>query len=148
MAAPARLLTLLAACALALSACGASDKNSAKDFTGDQKAVAQTVEDLQKQGEKRTASGAQAICDDLLAPALVAQIKRASSRACDAVLKDALGDTDAFELQVKKVTINGDRATAVVTSQASGRKDRTDTLTLVKVGDAWKISALGGAAAG
>ena len=144
MAAPARPLALLVASALALGACGQSTKDSAKDFTGDQKAVAQTVEALQKQGSKRTSAGAKKICDDLLAPDLVARIKQASSKACDVVLKDALGDADAFELQVKKVTINGDQATAVVVSQASGNKDRTDTLTLKKVGGAWKIAALGG----
>jgi hypothetical protein len=148
MAAPARLLTFLVLPVFALSACGSSSKDSAKDFQGDQKAVAQAVEDLQTQGEKRSSAGAQKICDDLLAPELVAQIKQASSKACDAVIKDAISDADAFELQVQKVTINGDQATAVVSSQASGRKDRTDTLTLKKVGNAWKISALGAAASG
>jgi hypothetical protein len=147
MAAPARPLALLAACALALGACGQSSKDSAKDFTGEQKAVAQTIEDLQIQGSKRTSDSARKICSDLLAPALAARIKQASSRPCDAVVKDALGDADAFELQVEKVTINGDRATAVVSSQAHGEKDRTDTLTLEKVAGAWKIASLGGTAA-
>jgi hypothetical protein len=146
MDAPARSLTLLAlsaVSALALSACGQSSKDSAKDFTGEQKAVAQTVEDLQKAGQKRNADGANTICTSLLAPDLVAKIKQASSKACDAVIKDAISDADAFELQVKKVAVNGDQATATVVSQANGEKDRTDTLTLQRVGNAWKISALG-----
>ena len=50
MAAPARPLALLVASALALGACGQSSKDSAKDFQGDQKAVAQAIEDLQTQG--------------------------------------------------------------------------------------------------
>jgi hypothetical protein len=147
MAAPARPLALLVVSALALGACGQSSKDSAKDFQGDQKAVAQAIEELQTQGSKRSSDSARKICSDLLAPALVARISQASSKPCDAVIKDALGDADAFELQVKKVTINGNRATAVVASQTSGEKDRTDTLTLEKVGGAWKIASLGGTAA-
>jgi hypothetical protein len=145
MAAPARTLTLLVLSAVALGACGQSSKDSAKDFTGQQRAVAQTVEDLQKAGQKRNADGAKTICN-LLAPDLVAKIRQASSKACDAVIKDAISDADAFEVQVEKVAINGDQATATVTSQANGQKDRTDTLTLQRVGNAWKISALGGGA--
>jgi hypothetical protein len=144
MAAPLRPLALLVASALALGACGQSTKDSAKDFKGDQQAVAQTIEDLQKEGSKRTSDSSRKICNDLLAPELVSRIKQASSKSCDVVIKDALSDADAFELQVKKVTVNGDQATAVVQSQASGNKDRTDTLTLKKVGNTWKIAALGG----
>jgi hypothetical protein len=147
MAAPARPLALLAASALALGACGQSSKDSAKDFQGEQKAVAQAIEELQTQGSKHTSDSARKICTDLLAPALVARIKQASSKPCDSVIKDALGDADAFEVQVKKVTINGNRATAVVVSEAGGEKDRTDTLTLEKVGRGWKIASLGGTAA-
>ena len=79
----------------------------------------------------------------LLAPALVDRIKQASSRPCDAVIKDALGHADAFELEVQKVTVSGDKATATVQSQASGGENRTDTLELQKVGAAWKIASLG-----
>jgi hypothetical protein len=147
MAAPARPLALLLACALALGACGQTSKDSAKGFKGDQQAVAQTIENLQTEGSKRTSDSSRKICNDLLAPDLVARIKQASSKPCDVVIKDALGDADSFELQVQKVTINGDQATAVVQSQASGNKDRTDTLTLKKVGNAWKIAALGGSGA-
>jgi hypothetical protein len=139
MAAPPRLALLLAASTLALGACGQTSKNSATGFSGDQKPVAQAVESLQSAGSKRDAAK---ICNDLLAPALVAKIKAASSRPCDSVLKDALSDADAFELQVKKVTLAGDTATAVVES-SSGNKKRTDTLQLQKVGAAWKIASLG-----
>jgi Putative lumazine-binding len=139
MAAPSRLAALLVASALALGACGQSSKDSAKDFQGDQKAVAQAVEDLQHAGSKRDAGK---ICSDLLAPALVTQIRRASSQTCDDALKDTLADADAFELQVQKVTITGDRAVAVVKSEAPD-SSRVDRLELVKVGDRWKLATLG-----
>ena len=138
-AAPVRILALLAALPLALSACGQTSKDSTKDFQGDQKAVAQTVEDLQKAASK---SDEGKICGDLLAPALVAKIKAASKTTCETALNDALKDSDSFELQVKKVTLAGSTATAVVES-SGGKKTRTDTLQLQKVGAAWKISSLG-----
>jgi hypothetical protein len=139
MAAPTRLLALLAALPLVLSACGQTSKDSAKDFKGDQQAVAQTVEDLQSASKKHDGKK---ICATLLAPALVTKIKTASSGTCDKVVKDALDDADSYELQVQKVTINGTTASAVVKSEA-GDKSRTDTLQLVKTGAAWKIATLG-----
>jgi hypothetical protein len=142
MVAPIRLAALLVALPLTLGACGQAQKDSAKDFTGEQKAVAQTVEDLQKASRKGDEGK---ICDDLLAPALVAKVKTASKDTCENALNDALRDVDAFELQVKKVAVNGSTATATVTSD-TGPKDRTDTLQLVKDRGAWKISTLGSAA--
>jgi hypothetical protein len=142
MAARTRLAALLLALPLALGACGQTSKDSAKDFQGDQKAVAQTVEALQKASSKRDEAK---ICKDLLAPALVTKIKTASAGTCEKVLGDALRDVDSFELQVKKVTVNGDKATATVTSD-TGKQQRTDTLALVKDRGGWKIATLGPAA--
>jgi hypothetical protein len=139
MAAPTRIVALLAALPLVLGACGQTAKDSAGDFKGDQKAVAQTVEDLQTASRKRDEGK---ICTQLLAPALVSKIKTASNSTCEKVLGDALRDVDSFELQVKKVAVNGTTATATVTSD-TGKKNRTDTLQLQKVGNAWKIATLG-----
>jgi hypothetical protein len=139
MAPPTRVLALLVALPLVLSACGQTAKDSATDFQGDQKAVAQTVEDLQSASRKH--DGAR-ICTSLLAPALVAQIKKASGSDCDKGVKDSLSDADSFELQVQKVTIADGKASAVVKSEG-GDKDRVDTLELVKDGGVWKIATLG-----
>jgi len=141
MAPAPRLAALALVAAAGLSACGQTAKDSAGKFKGEQKAVAQVVEDLQDAGSKHDAKK---ICSDLLAPALVTRIQQASSGKCDSVLRDALGDADAFELQVQKVTINGTTADATVQSQ-SGDKKRTDTLQLQKVGGGWKIATLGAA---
>ena len=80
MAAPTRVLALLVALPLVLSACGQAAKDSASDFQGDQKSVAQTVEDLQSASRKNDSSR---ICTSLLAPALVAQVKKASDGDCE-----------------------------------------------------------------
>jgi outer membrane PBP1 activator LpoA protein len=143
-AAPLRLLPVLVAATLTLSACGQSAKDSSGDFKGDQKAVAQTVEDLQSATSKNDRDK---ICDEILAADLVAKIKSASKQSCPDALKDALRDSDTNELQVKKVAIDGTTATATVESDAGGDKDRTDTLTLTKSGDGWRISGLGRPAA-
>jgi len=141
MVATTRLAALLAGAALTLSACGQTQKDSAKDFQGDQKAVAQTIEDLQSASRKNNEGK---ICTDLLAPTLVAKIKTASKGTCEKVLKTALTDVDSYELQVKKVAVDGNTATATITSD-TGKGERTDTLTLVKDGGAWKIATLGAA---
>jgi outer membrane lipoprotein SlyB len=141
MAASFRVLALLVALPLVLGACGQATKDSAEDFKGDQKAVAQTVEDLQSASRKHEGDK---ICASLLAPALVAQIKKASGGDCGKGIKDALSDADSFELEVKKVTISGANASAVVKSEG-GDKDRVDTLELVKDRGAWKVATLGAA---
>jgi hypothetical protein len=140
MAATTRLAVLLCASALTLSACGSSAKDSASDFRGDQKLVAQTVEDLQSASRKGDESK---ICTDLLAPALLTKIKAAQKAGCEPAMKTALKDVDSYELTVKKVAISGTTATATVTDDVGKDDDRTGTLTLVKVGNAWKISELG-----
>jgi hypothetical protein len=143
MDAPPCLAALLLLPALALGACGQTTKTSSGRFQGEQKAVAQTLDDLSAAGRK---GDAKKICDQLLAPSLVAQITKTSHKPCDVALKDALSDADAFDLQVKKVTVQGERAVAVVESQA-GSKKRTDTLVLQRVGRSWKIASLGTAGA-
>lgn len=142
MVAPLRLLLPLPVlAALTLSACGQSTTTTVpKGLTGAQADVAQRVKDLADAGRKRDA---EKICTDLLAPDVVKRIDTASKRSCKDVLDDALADADAFGLEVKKVTVQGSRATVVVTSEA-GKRDTTDTLGFVKVGGTWKVAALGG----
>jgi outer membrane lipoprotein-sorting protein len=128
------LLALLAA--LALAGCGqASSESSADKFKGDQKAVAEVVENLQDAGERKDA---ERICNDILAPSLVAQVKAAGSD-CAAQMKASLDDADEYELQVESVTVQGNRAQAEVT----GKGSETATMALVKERGGWRIADLG-----
>ena len=136
---PTRLVALLVAVPFALGACGSTPKDSAKSFKGDQRAVAQTVEDLQSAASK---GDQKKICGQLLADSLVAQIRTSSKKSCDDAIQDAIRDVDAFELQVQKVTVNGDAATATVKSEA-GKDHTASTLTFVREHAAWKIATLG-----
>jgi hypothetical protein len=136
-----RLIALgaLIAAALAATGCAGAAKDSAKDFKGEQRNVATAVEDLQSEGRK---SDGGKICDTLLSTRLVAQIKRSHATTCPTAVNSALDDVDTTELQVKRVAVNGGRATAQVASKDKGG-DRLDTLSLVKERGAWRIDSLG-----
>jgi len=145
---PAPRLRKLAAVALfsvavPAAGCGAqTTQDSATRFTGEQRAVAQTIEDLQAAGAKRDEGK---ICDRLLAQNLVRAIA-AKHKTCANGLGDSLDDVDTFEVQVVRggVTISGATAKVKVSSE-HGSVKRADTLTLVKEKGRWKLSGLGAA---
>jgi hypothetical protein len=128
---------VLAAAGLA-TGCGSTGSNSSNDFDATKQPVAQTVEDLESAARK---SDEAKICNDLLAPQLIATI-RSSGQSCPQAVSHALDDADTFDLTVKSVTVSGNTATAVV--QSKRKKPAQDTFKLVKVGGRWKIASLGG----
>lgn len=132
-------LTLLLGLAGAVSGCGAAASADPADYSGESKAVATAVEDLQDavQGRDRDE-----LCGRLLAPALVNAIRRASRQSCEDGLEDGLKDVDDARIEVPKDAITVSGTTATVSVQ-SGKDDRRDRLTLTKVGGRWKLSALG-----
>jgi hypothetical protein len=138
-----RVVTVAAALAFAAGTvgCGGAKPDSSGKFKGEKRLVANAIEDLQSAGEKGKAGR---ICDELLAAKVVAAIRQAGGKTCRATVKDSLDDADTYELTVKAVTVHGTTATATVVSDNGNKKDRTDTMTLVKEGPRWKISALGG----
>jgi hypothetical protein len=135
------LTAALLAAALGAAGCGSADTNSAEDFKGERQAVAQTVEDIQKAGRD---GDEQQFCDDLLAAPVVARLRAqpGAKNDCANALGDSLEDADSFDMTATSVTVNGNRATAVVKSDA-GDDDRTDTLTFVREGGNWKLASIG-----
>ena len=134
-----RSLPLLAVplAALAVAGCGeTASESSAEKFKGEQKAVAQVVEDLQDAGEKKDA---ERICDDILSPRLVAEVK-AGGASCAAEMKRSLNDADQFELDVQSVTVEGPNAEARVRGEGS----ETATLRFAKERGGWRATDLGG----
>jgi hypothetical protein len=100
--------------------------------------VANTVEDFESAATK----GDQAkICRDLLATALVAQYAQRGG-TCEKTVDGALKDTDSFGLTVEKVDITGANA-AVRVKADRGSHDLQQSMTLVKQGAGWRISAFG-----
>jgi len=127
-------LSLLAVLALAAAAGCGQAADSAGDFSGEEKKVAQVIEDLQ---DAATKDEPRRICNALLAPQAKARVKD-----CLGAMRQALDDADNYDLTVKDVTIDGATARARV---AAGRdEDQMETIELVRVGSDWRISALAG----
>jgi hypothetical protein len=124
---------------LALAGCGAQSQQSSTDRfdNPDQKAVAQKVEDLEKAGKTGKPED---ICSDILAKSLVSELDAAGT-SCQTEMQKAIDDANNFDLEVRKVTIAGNEATAEV---QQGDEGATETMTFTKEGDDWRATALSG----
>ena len=131
-----RLLPL--ALVAALSGCGPAP-SSTSSFKGNEKAVAQVIEDLQSDAQGRKPS---AICSDVLSRALADKLKSAGND-CAGEMEKITGDADDFELKVTDVTITGNSATAKVEARRGSDKKATTTYTLVREGNDWRLNDLG-----
>jgi hypothetical protein len=123
---------LLALAALA-SGCGAAG-SSANNFDGEQHDVAAKVEQLQSAGET---GDAKEICDEVLAKQLRDEIQEAGSN-CERELDRAIKDADDFDLDVEKVTVTGNTATAQVKE-----RDGVRAFEFVREGNDWRATSLG-----
>lgn len=123
--------------ALALSACGAAPRDSAKDFKGAEGEVAKVVEAVESAARK---DDPDALCTDLLSPALLKTLTDQGTN-CKTAVREAFKDADSLDLTVDDVSISGERATAKVTS-GTGSTKKADTLELEKSGGVWKIASL------
>ena len=120
--------------ALVLAACGAAQEPSADRFSGEEKRVAQAVDDLQSAAEQGDAAE---ICSRLLARELVDRIASGGSN-CTAELSKALDDADDHELAVRGVEVQGQTATAVVRDSEGAVR----SLGFRREGDDWRATAL------
>jgi hypothetical protein len=118
-----------AAVAVATAGCGGSDEDRVRDtVTAFRDATAHRDYDR--------------ICDDVLAPALSNRLA-ALGLPCEVAVSRFLRRTREPRIAVRRVTISGDRARAVVRSSAAGQRPSRDVLRLVRTGDGWRISSLG-----
>jgi hypothetical protein len=129
-------LTVLA---IAFAGCGTTAPKSSVDNFKDpeQRAVAQKVEDLADAGKRNKPDD---ICSDILSQQLVSQLNAAGTD-CATEMKKAIEDANDFELDVRKVTINGDAATAEVRQGTDGP---TETMQFAREKDQWRATALSG----
>jgi hypothetical protein len=124
--------------ALTLSACGAAaPRDSAEDFSGEKRAVAAAVEDMEEAARKNDSDR---LCTKLLSEELLAAAKEEGIN-CVTAIRDAFKDASSKDLTVDEVSIRGNTATAEVTSGA-GSDEKKDTLELEKAGASWRISGL------
>ncbi len=129
-----RLLVAMLAL-LALAGCGASEESSVERFQGQERAVAQKVEDLQEAGESRRPED---ICSDILSRTLVDQLEAAGTTCADEMGK-AIDDADDFALDVRDVTVTGEEATARV---QRGDDGPTVTFEFVRENGQWRATSL------
>jgi hypothetical protein len=127
----------LALLLVAAAGCGTQSQSSSADkFTDpDQKAIAEKVEDLESAGRRGQADD---ICSEILAKTLVSQLDAAGTD-CATEMQKAIDDATQFDLEVQKVTINGNEATAEV---KQGDDGPTETMTFTKESGDWRATAL------
>jgi hypothetical protein len=127
----------LAVLLVAFAGCGAQAQSSSADKFSDpdQKAVAEKVEALETAGKRNQADD---ICSKILAKTLVSQLNAAGTD-CETEIQKAIDDANDFDLEVRKVTINGNEATAEV---VQGSNDKTETMTFTKENGDWRATAL------
>ena len=132
------LVTCFLALALALSACGSgAPRDSAEDFGGQERAVADAVEAMETAARDDDPTE---LCTKLLSERLLSTLEQQGTN-CTTAVRDAFEDASSKDLTVEDVTISGTTATAKVTS-GTGSNEKTDTLELERAGSTWRISSL------
>jgi hypothetical protein len=119
----------LIAVAWAVGGCGTSEKDR----------VQAKVQEFVKATSSRDYK---TLCDDVLAPALVAHLSAAGLR-CEQAMQIALGSVKRPQLAVGRISINGSKAQAITLSAASGQVGSLDAINLIKTGAGWRITSLG-----
>lgn len=120
-------------CAAAIAGCGAGPS--------DEEQVREVLADF---GRATAAKDYDVLCDRILAPSLIEDLKRIGL-PCEIALGNALADVESPRITVGRVRVDGDKASAEVRSTAAGQEPSSDIIELVKVEDAWRISQLAGA---
>jgi len=136
-----RRLALLCAPLLASGFAACGNTSSVGGFKGEQRAVAQTISNLQTEA---TARDEQKICTNDLAKAVVARLELVKG-GCKEAMNKQLGEIDTFEVTVESVKVNASAApptaSASVKNVRSG-KTTLSTVSLVKESGKWKISSV------
>ena len=83
----------------------------------------------------------QALCDKLLAPSLIADLKKIGL-PCEIALQQGLGDVRQPRLIVGAVKVDGKKASAEVRTSAQGQAPSSDTIELERTEDGWRIASL------
>jgi hypothetical protein len=126
-----RRLAVALAAALALAGCG-------DEGPTEEEQVRSTLNAFSK---ATAAKDYQALCDRILAPSLIADLKKIGL-PCEIALQQGLGDVKQPRLIVGDVNVDGKKATAQVRSSAQGQAPSSDTVALERTEDGWRIASL------
>ena len=83
----------------------------------------------------------QKLCDKLLAPSLIAEVKKIGL-PCEIALQQGLGDVRQPRLIVGTVTVDGKQAVAEVQTSAEGEAPSKDSISLERTDAGWRIASL------
>ena len=124
-----RLITAGAlALTVAVAACGADPEADVRK-TLDSFATATAKKDYQS------------LCERIFSQKLVEQVRQ--TLPCEVALqRSSLNDAKSPRLEIRRVKVSGDTASAVVNSSAANQKPSEDTVLLVKEHGDWRIQAL------
>jgi hypothetical protein len=122
---------------LVLAGCGSqSAPTSVDNFTDpEQRAVAQKVEDLEDAGRSGKPEN---ICSNILSKDLVSQLNSAGTD-CETEMQKAIDDANDFDLEVRKVTVNGTTATVEV---QRGKDGPSETMAFSREKSQWRATSL------
>jgi hypothetical protein len=117
--------------AVVLAGCGDSGPT-------DEEQVRSTLTDFSR---ATAAKDYQALCDRILAPSLIADLKKIGL-PCEIALQQGLGDVKQPRLIVGAVEVKGKTATAQVRTSAEGQPPSSDTIELDHTDKGWQIASL------
>jgi hypothetical protein len=83
----------------------------------------------------------QALCDKLLAPSLISDLKKIGL-PCEIALQQGLGEVREPRLIIGRVTVKGKTAVAEVRTTAEGEAPSKDTVELARTEAGWRIASL------
>ena len=120
--------------ALGLAGCG-EDAKPAPD--------AEVRATLTKLEQATAAKDYRALCTEVFAPQLVAQVA-SIGLPCEQALRRGLEDVREPRLTVGRIRVTGERASAEVATSAAGQEPSRDVVELVRVKEGWRVSSLAG----
>ncbi len=125
---PVRTILLLLVGAYALAGCGASAHDQ--------------VQAKVQQFARATAAGDyQTLCQQVLAPSLVQRLG-AANLSCPQAMRVFVSSVKNPTLSVAKITVSGQRASAVVLATATGQHASLNTIELVNTKGGWRLASL------
>jgi hypothetical protein len=119
------------ALAIVLAGCGAKEPT-------DEEQVRTTLTAFSR---ATAAKDYQKLCDKLLAPSLISDLKKIGL-PCEIALQQGLGDVRQPRLIVGTVTVTGKKAVAEVRTSAEGEAPSKDSIELERTDAGWRIASL------
>ena len=121
---------------LALGGCSLGGDEEPKPATGAAREIAEVVRQL----ERATAAREYAtICNDLFTDAAR---ERAGGRDCERLLRSGAQSVRRPRIELRRIEIEGERATVRVRTRAAGQATVSDALDLRRAGGEWRVEAL------